>query len=51
MTDLCLMLETFPFENLDATQAIGFEAELNYTFNNKLNVDAKYVKIQLPLQE
>jgi outer membrane receptor protein involved in Fe transport len=31
-------VETFPYENLDATQAIGFEAELNYVFNNKLNV-------------
>lgn len=31
-------VETFPFENLNATQAIGFEAEMNYTFNDKLNI-------------
>lgn len=30
-------ISTFPFENLGATQAIGFEAEINYVFKN-LNV-------------
>lgn len=27
-------IETFPFENLAASQAIGFEAEMNYGFKN-----------------
>lgn len=31
-------VETFPYENLNKTQAIGFEAEMNYMFNNNLNV-------------
>lgn len=30
-------IETAPFENLGQTQAIGFEVELNYIFDNKLN--------------
>jgi outer membrane receptor protein involved in Fe transport len=31
-------VDTFPYENLDATQAIGFEAEMNYVFDKKLNI-------------
>lgn len=30
-------IEVIPFENLGQTQAIGFEAEVNYIFDNKLN--------------
>ncbi len=31
-------IQTDPFENLNKTKAIGYEAELNYTFANDLNV-------------
>lgn len=31
-------IEVAPFENLGQTQAVGFEAEVNYLYNNKLNV-------------
>lgn len=27
-------IETFPFENLNSTQAIGFEAQMNYSYKN-----------------
>lgn len=32
------IVETLPPENLGKTQAIGFEAEMNYVFNNNLNL-------------
>ncbi|WP_245984135.1 TonB-dependent receptor [Gillisia mitskevichiae] len=31
-------VQTAPFENLGKTKSIGFDAELNYIFNNKLDV-------------
>ncbi|WP_134087814.1 TonB-dependent receptor plug domain-containing protein [Olivibacter sp. XZL3] len=31
-------LQTNPYENLGKTKSIGFEAEINYVFNDKLNI-------------
>lgn len=43
-TNLNDAVQTAPFENLGRTKSLGFDAELQYIFNNKLNVLVNFSK-------